>query len=357
MMLQDYNYTLTYKEGKKMTIADALSRRPDHELAEKDNQNSIVIPPHRIATLETNLTPTGHPEHVVNPSRESEVEEGVEDLSLSVEEYYEKHKQMITNILHAYHDSPMGGHSGVEKTLAKVKANGYNFHHCKEIIKLYISRCKECQKAKIFPRKPFSLLKPTEIPDEPWKHITVDLITGLPESQGYDTILVVVDKFSKMAHYIPTRKELSSEGLTRLFLEKVWKHHGLLEKIISDRGPQFASKFTKELHRLLGIDTALSTVYHPQTDGQTERVNQEIEAYLRIFARLDHYEWPNWLPMAEYSHNARVHSSTGVSPFVANTGRNPVEPTTQKRSYTIPGAADMTRNMRIVWKHCRKSIV
>ena len=206
-MLQEYNYTLHYKEGKKMTLADVLSRRPDHQLVEKDNQNSIVIPPHRIATLETNLTPSGNPDYIMNSSRESEVEEGIEDMSLNAEQYYAKHKQAITNILAAFHDSPMGGHSGVAKTLEKVKTNGYDFLHSKEIIKKYIERCAECQRAKIFPRKPFGLLKPTEIPDEPWKHIMVDLITRLPESQGHNAILVVVDKFSKMAHYVPIRKE------------------------------------------------------------------------------------------------------------------------------------------------------
>jgi len=106
------------------------------------------------------------------------------------------------------------------------------------------------------------------------------LITQLPESQGYDSILVVVDRFSKMMHAMPTMSSVTAEGVARLFRDNVWKLHGLPEKTLSDRGPQFASKVMRELNRLLGIKTATSIVYHPQTDGQTERVNQEIEQYL-----------------------------------------------------------------------------
>ena len=111
----------------------------------------------------------------------------------------------------------------------------------------------------------------------------MDLITGLPDSHGYDAIMVVVDRFTKMIHVIPTNGTVSSEGVARLFWDNVWKLHGLPQRVISDRGPQFASKFMKALNQLLGITTALSTAYHPQTDGQTERVNQDIEQYLCLF--------------------------------------------------------------------------
>jgi len=127
---------------------------------------------------------------------------------------------------------------------------------------------------------------PNTIPEKPWSHISADFITKLPLAQGYDAILVVCDHFSKMAHFIATTEKTSTEGLAKLFWDHVWKLHGLPESIISDRGVQFVAGMMKELNNLLGIQTKLSTAYHPQTDGQTERINQELEQYLRVF--IDH---------------------------------------------------------------------
>jgi len=124
------------------------------------------------------------------------------------------------------------------------------------------------------------------IPEKAWSHISADFITKLPLVQRYDAILVVVDRFTKMGHFIPITERTSAEGLVHLFRDNVWKLHGLPDSIISDRGPQFAAEVMKELNRILGIETKLSTVFHPQTDGQTERMNQELEQYLRMF--IDH---------------------------------------------------------------------
>jgi len=127
---------------------------------------------------------------------------------------------------------------------------------------------------------------PNTIPEKPWKHISADFITKLPLAQGYDTILVVCDHFSKMVYFIATTEKMSAEGLTRLFWDHVWKLHGLPESIVSDKGVQFAAGMMKEVNNLLGIQTKLSTAYHPQINGQTERINQELEQYLRVF--IDH---------------------------------------------------------------------
>jgi len=124
------------------------------------------------------------------------------------------------------------------------------------------------------------------IPEKAWTHISADFITKLPLAQGYDSVLVVVDWFTKMAHFVPTTEKTTAEGLARLFRDSVWWLHGLPESIISDRGPQFAAGLIKELNGLLDIETKLSTAFHPQTDGQTERMNQELEQYLRMF--IDH---------------------------------------------------------------------
>ena len=116
---------------------------------------------------------------------------------------------------------------------------------------------------------------------------------------------------------------MDSLGLAKLYRDHVWKLHGLPEEIISDRGKEFVSEFTTALYELLGIQAAPSTAYHPQTDGQTERVNQEIETYLRIFVNYRQDDWVEWLPIAEFCYNNRVHSSTGQTPFRINTGQDP----------------------------------
>jgi len=115
------------------------------------------------------------------------------------------------------------------------------------------------------------------IPERPWTHILADFITKLPLAQGYNSILVVVDRLTKMVHFVPTTEKTSAEGLARLFRDNVWKLHGLPKSIISDWGPQFAAGLMRELNEMLGIKSKLSTVFHPQTDRQTERVNQELE--------------------------------------------------------------------------------
>jgi len=126
---------------------------------------------------------------------------------------------------------------------------------------------------------------PNLIPEKAWSHISADFITKLPLVQGYDAILVV-DRFTKIGHFIPTTERTSAEGLARLFRNNVWKLHGLPNSIISNRGPQFTAGIMKELNHMLGIETKLLMAFHLQTDGQTERMNQELEQYLRMF--IDH---------------------------------------------------------------------
>ena len=134
-------------------------------------------------------------------------------------------------------------------------------------------------------------LKLSEVPKKPWLHITVDFITKLPVVAGKDAILVVCDRLSKMTHFVATAEGTSVEGLARLFRDNVWKLHGLPESVVLDRGPQFATGLTKELNKMLGIETRLSTVFHLQTDGQTEHMNQELEQYLRFFVEHRQKDW------------------------------------------------------------------
>jgi len=144
--------------------------------------------------------------------------------------------------------------------------------------------------------KPHGMLAPNRILKHPWQCISVDLITELPTSRGYNAILVVVDQFTKMICLIPTYTSLSSEGVARLFRDHVWKDFGVPENIIYDRGSVFVSRFMEALNHLLGIQANPSTSYHPQTDGQTERINQEVEQYLRVFVNYRQDDWADWYP-------------------------------------------------------------
>ena len=120
-------------------------------------------------------------------------------------------------------------------------------------------------------------LRSNQVPERLWQHILVDLIMKLPMSKGHDSILVVYDGFLKMSHFVVITEKTTAEGLVRLFRDYVWKLHGLLESVISDRGPQFAARLMRELNKMLGIEKKLSMAYHPETNGQMERTNQELE--------------------------------------------------------------------------------
>jgi len=146
----------------------------------------------------------------------------------------------------------------------------------------------------------------------------VDFITKLPVVAGKDAILVVYDRLSKMTHFVATTEGTSVEGLARLFQDNVWKLHGLPESIVSNRGPQFAVELTKELNKMLGIETKLSIAFHPQTDGQTECMNQKLEQYLRFFVEHRQKDWPEWLASAEFTVNNKTYTATKVLPFMAN---------------------------------------
>jgi len=166
-------------------------------------------------------------------------------------------------------------------------------------------------------------LRPNQVPERPWQHILVDFITKLPVSKGHDSILVVYDRFLKMSHFVATTEKMTAEGLARLFRDNVWKLHGLPESVISDKGPQFAAGLMRELNKMLEIETKLSTAYYLETDGQTERTNQELEQYLRIYVNHRQNNWSEWLATAEFAFNNKVHTATKMLPFQVNYGKEP----------------------------------
>src|SRR6184192_685481 len=190
-------------------------------------------------------------------------------------------------------------------------------------IRNYVASCPTCCRTKTYPARPAGPLRPNPIPERCWQHVTINLIAPLPESRGHDAILVVVDRLSKRVHLIPTSSDVESAGIARLFLDRVWKLHGLPEVVIYDRGSVFVSQFLTSLYHLLGICGRPSTAYHPQTNGQTERVNQEDEQYLRAFVNHDQNDWADWIPICEFAYNNRIHSATQTTPFLLDTGQDP----------------------------------
>ena len=186
-------------------------------------------------------------------------------------------------------------------------------------------------------------LIPNKVPDQCWQVISIDMIRELPDSKGYNAIPVVVDCLSKRIHTIPTVTSLDSTGVAWLFLKHVWHHHGLLEEVISDHGPAFVSNFSCELVALLGVKLTPSTSYHPQTDGQMEHVNQEIEAYLHVFVSHQQDDWADWLPLAEFAYNNKVHVATHQTPFELDAGQHPCLGVEPMKMSTVEAADSFTR--------------
>jgi transposase InsO family protein len=196
--------------------------------------------------------------------------------------YVPNDRDLRHRIIEQHHDTRIAGYADRFKTLELVVRN-YWWLQMSQYIGIYVKTCDLCNRMRLQHQRPFGELHPSETLAKPWGTISVDFIVKLPESHGYDTIMNVVDSITKCAHFIPTHTTITAEGATCLYLREVWKHHGTPRVVLSDRGSQFTARFTCELYKLLGIKLAMSTAYHPQTDGQTERVNQELEGYLHMF--------------------------------------------------------------------------
>jgi len=185
----------------------------------------------------------------------------------------------------------------------------------------------------------------------------VDFVVELPLSSGHDTVMTVVDSVSKQVHFIPTHTMVTMEGAAWLFLHQVWKLHGLSKYVVSDHGSQFIAHFTRELYHLLGIKLVSSTAWHPQTDGQTECVNQELDQYLWLFVNEQQDNWYDLLPMAEFQHNNHVHSTTQQPPFLLNTGHilcMGFEP--QQNHSNLEMVNEFTERMRIAIEEAKSAI-
>ena len=194
----------------------------------------------------------------------------------------------------------------------------------------YISRCLDCQQVKTEHQHPAGLLQPLPIPSQKWEVISLDFITGLPRNQSQnDSIMVVVDKLSKAAHFIPIKTTYKAANIADIFLKQIFRLHGVPKVIISDRDPKFTGNFWKSLFKGLNTTLNFSTSFHPQTDGETERVNQVLEDFLRMYVKDQPGKWEHYLHLAEFAYNNNYQSSTKFSPFEILYGRKYNAPISQ----------------------------
>ena len=225
-------------------------------------------------------------------------------------------------LLELYHDTPITGHLGIGGTYKLVTRNYYwtNMH---DYITQYVNNCTTCIRAKKRNYKLHGVLRPLPIPEGPWQWTESDHIVKLPKSKGFDSIYVVVDRFTKMAHFIPTTEKVSEEDLIDIHLKNIWKLHGLPLIHSTDRHGNFTLKYVQKMFKALGIEQRFSSVYHPQTQGQVENLNGWLETFLRMFCDHRKENWTDLLHLAEFAWNNHHHLSLDMTPFFANYSMHP----------------------------------
>ncbi|SJK98309.1 uncharacterized protein ARMOST_01574 [Armillaria ostoyae] len=363
--LAEYHFILKHKPGTANVKADLLSRRSNHDQGEDDNGDITVLSPEHFWAM---IMPTASETHerVRTATRQKELwdrgiatslehERGITEkegiLYYDNRVYVPRHSSLRGEIIAQSHDHITAGHPGIAKTRELVQRE-YWWPKIQKDVEAYIKGCETCQRTKTNTQAKSAPLHPNVIPTEPWTHISIDMVTGLPDSNGHDALLAIVDRFSKAIILVPCNVELSAAGWARILRDHVYARHGMPQVVISDRGPQFVSAFMKELYRMLDITQNTSTAFHPQTDGQTERVNQEVEKYLRIFINYHQDDWADWLPLAEFAHNNRAHSATGRSPFMILYGRNPriIPDSPWTPNAKVPAASDFSKAIAQIHK-------
>ncbi|KAJ1583965.1 hypothetical protein NDA11_001192 [Ustilago hordei] len=253
-------------------------------------------------------------------NRHSRSAKEVDGQSLSVE-----HLRFM--VMTQCHDGITAGHVGRDATI-KAAQRHYWWPNMTAWIADYVASCPVCARYKAPRHRPYGLLQPLATPDRPWGSISLDFIEGLPtskkyDSKTYDSILVIVDRLTKFAILAPTHKTVTAKQTAVLLYGHMVRLFGYPDHMVSDRGRQFISGAWKAFAEQMGVKHSLSTAYHPQTDGQTERVNQVIEQYLRMYCNYEQNDWANLLDTAAFVYNNTVHNSIGVSPFFACYGWNP----------------------------------
>ena len=232
-----------------------------------------------------------------------------------------------TELISRHHDDPLAGHFGIDKTRELI-GRKYYWPSLRKDVEAYVKGCDVCLASKAVRHKPYGDLQALPVPTHRWKDLSMDFVIGLPVStdwkgESYDSILVIVDRLTKMVHYEPVKVTIDAPGLAEVILDVVVRHHGLPDSIVCDRGSLFTSKFWSSLCYFLGIKRRLSTAFHPQTDGQTEQQNSTMEAYLQAFVNFKQNNWARLLSMAKFAYNNTKNASSGHTPFELNCGYHP----------------------------------
>jgi hypothetical protein len=327
---------IVYRRGAD-NHADALSRRPD--LKTELEKQGLLSKDDFIASL-----------HVSTPISSSLLDE-VQAAYSSDRMYTEGHKRphflsfsnglwwvqericipasppLRLKVISMFHDPTFVGHPGREKTYEQVRRHFW-WRNMEAEVRAYVKSCATCQRVKPTSHAPYGLLQPLPTPKRPWSHVSLDLITDLPMSDGYDSIVVFVDLLTKQAFFVPTNKTVNATQLAGILLSTVFRHRGLPRVLVSDRDPRFVSDMWNSLFTKLGTKLNISTAYHPQTDGQTERTNRTLEQLLRCYVHPLHDDWVQYLSIVEFAYNSNVSASTKHSPFFTNLGYEPDTPAT-----------------------------
>lgn len=224
---------------------------------------------------------------------------------------------LTTAVIQKIHDSFLSGHPGRDATISLVSRKFF-WPGSNQEVRRFVRNCDVCGRTTIWRDKKKGLLRPLPIPSQIWQEISMDFITGLPPSGPEKTtiLLVITDRLSKGLILIPVPPDMfDAEGLAKLFFQYYLPHHWIPRAIVSDRGPQFVNAFWNTICHRLKINQRLSTAYHPETDGSTERANQEVETYLRTFIAYEQSDWKDWIPLAQVSINNKIATTTQISPF------------------------------------------
>ena len=345
--LQEFEFDIEYKSGKQNVVADALSRHPDHE-ANAIEVSRLAVQPRLLESIKSsyNIDPACAEILKSNGTKAFQVKDGL--IWKKQRLYIPDDMKIRTELLSECHDAAISGHLGVHKTLQRV-AKRFYWPNLQHTVREYVSSCQACQHNKPSNQQPMGLLQPLPIPERRWDVVTMDMIGPLPVTKnGYDTIVVFVDKLTKMVHYAPTVQTVDAPQLAKIFMNTIVKLHGVPKVIISDRGTQFNSNFWKSLWSALGTKIAMTTAYHPQADGQTERANRVLLDMLRSYVDIKHNDWDEKLAMAEFAVNSSVHASTGFTPFHLNYGQDPLMPLDLliEADMSNPAAEDMLQKMK-----------
>lgn len=279
----------------------------------------------------------------------------------SMEDETRQKDVLRTKIIQSVHDSPVYGHPGRDSTTAIV-ARDFYWPLQSRHVRQFLRNCDHCGRNKVWREHKHGLLRPLPVPDQFFQEISMDFMTDLPDSEGNRYLWVIKDRLSKWVVLEPM-PSMKAEECAEKFMECWAKNHGMPRAITSDRGTNWTSTFWKEFCRLMGVEQRLSSGYHPQTDGGPERINQEVQAYLRNYINQEQSDWKKWLPTAQLALNGRYHSGLGMSPFFATHGfeaPSPVslkpEPAENRKLATATRAKLFVERMKKVSDLCEASM-